>query len=519
MPALKPQPIHYLRAALCVATLWSTSPLHGAQDPGDLLRLPAFPTLPEAAHAPSPLEPPPFSPNPETLPPASSPSPFSPFSPLSPQSLDLQNPLAFPSDSDSALSLSLSPEEDPENPLDPLEDASDPTLNPPSRRNTNPHFWESAVPAGTAASLPSLQQLTEVSALQIEGPLHLRLQLNSALIADDNITLDAKNKKKDILLSLGPAASASLGNDDTPFKLALSYAGAAVAFVKHSGQQSYDQIANVIGSWNGQKLRISFRGGAQSAHTTSNDPGDRIGRTLFYGGIHIAYAIGEKLSSEWSADATHAAFQSLLHSNEYRTQSFLQYQWTPKIRVGLGNTFGVLVPEKGEHQTYIQGLLRTQYAPTAKITLDTQVGADIRRYRNGRDQSSTPVFSLVASWAATPKTQISLEGRRRIFASSALESQNYRVTGVSATLQHLLSESLSTGITTGYENASYAATRSGITSDRRDNYGFLRLSINWMAYRRLSLGSFYELSRNLSTGSQSREFTRNRVGITANLNF
>lgn len=479
--------------------LWSAPPLWSARDPVDLLRLPAFPALPESAQTPPPFEPAPFAPGQEPNDPT--------------LSLDLQNPLGFPTDPEDALSLPL--EEEIQYP----EESTNTQPNHPSVRNTNPHFWESSVPAGNSATLPSLQTLTEVSALQIEGPLHLRLQLNSAVVADDNITLTSKNKKKDILLSLGPAAALSLGNNETPFNLTLSYAGAAVSFIKNSGQKSYDQIANLVGSWNGQKLRVTFRGGAQSAHTTSNDPGDRVGRQIFYGGIHVAYALGEKLSSEWSADATHAAFQTLLHSNEYRTQSFLLYQWTPKIRVGLGHTFGVLAPEKGERQTYIQGLIRSQYAPTAKITLDTQIGGDVRRYRNGREQSSTPVFSAAASWAATPKTQLSIEGRRRIFASSALESQNYRVTGFSTTLQHLLSESLSAGITTGYENAAYSATRTGVTSDRRDNYGFLRLSFNWTAYRRLSLGSFYELSRNLSTGTQSREFTRNRVGVTANLTF
>jgi hypothetical protein len=187
--------------------------------------------------------------------------------------------------------------------------------------------------------------------------------------------------------------------------------------------------------------------------------------------------------------------------------------------VGIGSTSGLLVPEKGERQTYVQGLVRTLFAPTAKLTLDSQLGADVRRFRNGKNQSSTPVFSVAASWAATPKTQFSVEGRRRIFSSSALESQNYTVTGLSSTLQHTLTESLSTGLTAGYEHAEYSATRLGVDSTRRDDYGFLRIHLNWAVNRRLTLGGFYELSRNFSTGIQNREFTRNRIGLSGNLHF
>jgi hypothetical protein len=492
----------------CCGDAWAKT----AQDPSHLLRVP-IPAAPVALSA---------SPTTGSLPdssPTPSPNPSPDVSPDNPFQVPESNAaeeLLFPSNLDENLLLSLDAEQETsEEPLPPQETEYERLEKRPTAR----HFWEGAIPAGNASTLSSLEQITEISALQSEGPVRLRLQLQSALVGDDNITLDKKGRKKDVLMSLGPSAAVSLGSEDTPFRLTGSYSGAAVAFARTAGQKSYDQTANISAGWNGQKLRITVRGGVQQLHATSNDVGDRVGRRIVYGGLHTAYAWGEKLTSEWSADATHASFQALLRSNEYRTQTFLQYTCTPKIRVGIGNTVGWLIPEKGERQSYSQGLVRAVYAPTAKLTLDTQIGGDVRQFRGGRARSVSPVFSLAASWAATPKTQFSLEGRRRIFASSALASQNYAVTGVSVSVNHLLSETLAAGLSTGFENAAYSATRTGIVADRRDRYGFFRLYLNWVLNRRLSLGAFYELGRNASTGTQNREFTRNRVGLSASLTF
>ena len=71
----------------------------------------------------------------------------------------------------------------------------------------------------------------------------------------------------------------------------------------------------------------------------------------------------------------------------------------------------------------------------------------------------------------------------------------------------------------GYENASYFAVQDGIAANRRDNYYFARVGPEWRVKPWCNLSSFYEFSKNDSTGIGSRSFTRNRVGVQANFSF
>ena len=383
-----------------------------------------------------------------------------------------------------------------------------------------PPSIQPAVPLNTEASaFDSYSELARHSQLRRKGPISYSLRLSTAAIYDDNITLASSGKRGDLQLSIGPVARAQIGSDESKLSIGANYSGAASWFVSTPDQRSYDQILGIDSGYHCERLKTNVRLGYQSTHSASRDAGDRTGRQILYGGITSSYSVTAKTSAELSGDVTKATFSGLLGSHEYRVQGFLNYQYTPKLKFGVGATEGILKQDLGTQQTYTQGLLRITAQPTEKLGLSASAGNEWRHYDSDQPSPSTPVFTLGTSWQVTPKTNLSLDGRRRIYSSAALESQNYQSTSVSLGATQMVTSTIDASLILGTEFAHYQSTSPTVQADRDDRYLFSRLGVNWQFNDHCSLGAFYEISHNESTGIQSHQFSRNRIGLTCNLNF
>lgn len=362
-------------------------------------------------------------------------------------------------------------------------------------------------------------ELTRHTQTRRRGPFHYNLRLNSTAISDDNITLQQHAKKRDMQLSLGPSGSVQIGTDESALRVAGHYSGSASWFLSNPEQRTYDQKTGLEGAWNGSRLKTGFRVGLQSSHNNSLDAGDRIGRKVYYAGGGAAYSVSDKSSAELNADFTRAVFNGLIGSREKRLQGFLNYQITPKLQLGGGATEGEAKADGGKSQTYAQALLRAKAQPTGKLSLNLSAGNEWRSFDSGEAPTTTPVFSLGASWQAAGRTSISMEGRRRTFTSAALESQNYTSSDGAISIREMLTATVDASVTVGMEKAEYHSASPGITSDRKDSYWFARYGMDWAVRRYCTAGVFYEFSKNDSTGQQSQAFTRNRLGVNLALSF
>ncbi len=382
-------------------------------------------------------------------------------------------------------------------------------------------FWQAPVPPSTAETgvFSEYAALARHPRMGKAGPFGFSASFHAASIFDDNITLAGKGRRADMQLSAGPRARLQLGSGDTPLNLGLGYAGAASWFTRTPDQRAYEQTLAADGGWNGPRLKTGFRLGFQGTHSGSVDAGERVGRRVVYAGLTGSYPWGSKFSGECSADFTRARFNGLLGSREYRAQQYVNYQWTPKTQFGLGLTEGLLRPDRGQEQTYEQLLARMVSQPTAKVGFNASFGAENRQFDSGQESTFTPVYTLAANWQATGRTSFSLEGRRRTFASAALEKQNYEASNLTLTAREMLSATLDAAVSLGYERADYTSASPGSVASRRDDYCFSRASLDWALHKNCALGMFYEFSRNFSEGADGHPFRRNRVGLSVNLSF
>ncbi len=383
------------------------------------------------------------------------------------------------------------------------------------------NFWEATVPPSTSPPLPSneFSEVTKHSQMKRHGPLGYSLGLNTSTIFDDNINLRQSGKKGDIQLNIGPTAKLQMGSDESALHLGATYAGAASWLASSPQERSYDQRAGIDGGWSGARLKTAFRLGMQSTHNSSIDAGQRVGRRVWYTGLGASYAFTEKTNGELTADFSKASFNALQGSREYRAQEFVNYQWTPKLQLGLGATEGILRADAGQRQTYEQALLRIALRPTGKLGVNASIGNEWRHFDSGEPTQTSPVFSAALAWQATGQTALSLEARRRTFASALLLAQNYEATDVSITAREMLSSNLDLALSIGWEEAAYQAAGLGVSANRKDDYWYSRISLDWAIRRNCAVGTFYEFSKNVSTGEQAHPFQRNRIGFAISVSF
>jgi hypothetical protein len=387
------------------------------------------------------------------------------------------------------------------------------------RATLPPTINGASTPLETSSAFESLSDTAKYTQIQKKGPLRLSFTLHSSAVYDDNLTLSTANKRRGLQLGLGPALGVELGADGARTRIFSTYAGTASSFTTSPQERSYDQTFGLGANWAGSRLQMAFRSGFQSSHNSSLDAAERVGRKAFYAGSTGSYRVGGKTTADLGLDLTQSRSGSLLNSSEYRIQEFLNYEFSPKLKWGVGSAHGVVRSEASDRQTYFQALVRTVASVTGKLGFQGFTGNEWRRYDSGQPTSTLPVFGAAVVWEATGKTTVTLDTRRRSFASAALESQNYESTSTSLSAREMISPQLGASLTLGLENAHYSSARPGTLSDRSDSYRFSRLGFDRIINRTCSLDVFCETGENHSKGTQGRPFKRNRVGVSLNISF
>lgn len=381
-----------------------------------------------------------------------------------------------------------------------------------------------STPAPAAADVPSLMApFGEISSFSLGHTLpgsKWRLYPHFGLsgIYDDNIYLSDSDKGRvsDFYFAASPGLGASYGSDDAALQVRADYTASFLAFVDHSSEDTVDQNALFRVSYALPKLTLGLNLGFQSLNGASVDVGDRVRRQIYYAGLTASYVLDEKFSFDVGLDETVADYKGLYDSNETRLQTWLNYQATGKLNVGVGLTGGLLNVQESPDQTYEQFLLRARYDATGKLAIYGNAGVQVQQ----SDKTIvTPVFAIGAAYSPFAKTTITLDLHERVYGSAALEGQDYRATGIMVGVNQELWVNVSAFLNVGYENTSYYAVKDDIAANREDHYTYVRVGPDWQVRPWWHLSSFYEFSNNSSSGIGNRPFTRNRVGIQANFEF
>ena len=394
-------------------------------------------------------------------------------------------------------------------------------------------------PLPVAASDSTIESAPATTAIDSGIPrrFHYEFRLSVRAVYDDNINLGHDNRISDFYTSIEPSIMLGLGDTTTRAEnyIELDYLPAAFIFADNSDNNSLQHVIRLDGQYRVNRLTLNLSQTVQimdgvdvqtrdtSGSLTQQVNLDVAGRTrfdIFSTHANAAYYLTGKTFLSTGADFTSTRYSSLISSDVFSGNLFLNYNYSPKLVLGLGGTVGFdRVDEPTPDQQFEQINLRVSYQATGKIDFAATGGVEVRHFDGGfRDEYVSPVFEIGLNYAPFDGTKITLTANSRTLNSAVLVAQDYLVTNISVGVQQRLLQRIFLGINAGYERADYFSTVAAPGDGRIDDYVFVQPSVAVAVTRYWTVGAYY-LHRSNSSSFDAFGFHDNQVGLRSTLEF
>ncbi len=365
------------------------------------------------------------------------------------------------------------------------------------------------------------------------------LSLTVRGVYDDNINISQTDKISDYYFAIEPAITAGFG-DITGHEnnyIRLDYIPTILLFVDHSENDAVQHRIHLEGQHSFGRLTLTLTEDAGILDGTdlgttidATTPGGRVnldvsGRTrvnTFSTRLNASYDLSGKtfLSTAFDSSITKYPGSSLISSEVFSENLFINYRYSDKLVVGIGGTGGYdFVDEPNPNQSFEQANARLSYQATGKVSLNLSGGVEFRQFEgNSRGQYISPVFALSASYQPFDGTNFTLSGDRRTYNSGVFAGQDFAGTTVTASLHQRFLQRFYFGVAGGYEYSDYFSTVDGVAATRRDNYYFVEPTLDFAVTRFWTVGGYY-LHRENDSSLNSFQFSDNQTGLRTSLTF
>ena len=364
---------------------------------------------------------------------------------------------------------------------------------------------------------------SEVSAENSGKTWRVSPRFSTGYLYDDNIFISHTSPTGSGIYKVGGGLHLQAGGFHTRTQnyLIADYSGLGAFYADAPQQNAYDQKALLMGQYSFNKLHLQLQNRLESVNGPNRDSGNFARTTQLYNSIAALYDYSAKTSLKAEAVYRGALFPGLQNSEYYELHGSMNYQWRPKLNVGLLAIGGYNTIQNSPSQMYqiVKGELR--YTLDQKLLIKADGGIECNEYTSGgQSLFTTPVFKTVAEYIPFGSkgsegkqrnyTQINLVGYRGLYNSSSLASQNYVATGTALEFSRYFHQWVPQA-SVGYENDTYYASLPTINANRVDNFCYLRPGIGYeMKYLRALL--YYQFRTNTSNSDQY-SWRDNQIGI------
>ena len=331
---------------------------------------------------------------------------------------------------------------------------------------------------------------------------------------DSNIFITQEHPEGDTVVQLAAGFTFEIGDYRAKANnyLTMAYLATGYIYTGHSDQDGVDQQFVVHGQYRWRRLTLQ----TNVAFSYLDGP-DRLAGTfttqyLVDGLVRLLYDYSEKTQFHAEYEQIADIYPSQINSFEYIGRAGVDYQITPKVKVGGEGVLGDLQVEQGGTSIYGEGRFRLAYKMTEKITFLGSGGFEVVHYNSRNLTKVTPVFDLSAFWSPFVGTSFGLTAYRKIWASPVEKGEVFTATGVQGSIGQIFFQHYSAQVYAGYENDAYNPSGGNAPNlDRTDNYVYVRPSLSYQVGGWCSLVLYYQFSHNDSTVFGA-SFDDHRVG-------
>ncbi|MGI8482564.1 MAG: outer membrane beta-barrel protein [Chthoniobacterales bacterium] len=382
---------------------------------------------------------------------------------------------------------------------------------------------------------------------------HYGISLGLRGVYDDNINLTRTNKVSGYYFAIEPAIAVGLGDVLTRQGnyIRLDYAPSILFFADDSSRDAVQHVIRLESQYRMSRLTLQLTqdvqllketntsstvGPGNISNTVNLDVAGRVQVNVYRTHLGGAYDLTGKTFLSGALEYSIYDYGSLISSERFIADLFINYRFSPKLVIGVGGSGGFTwVDSPNPDQTFEQINVRTTYQATGKISLYASGGVEFRQFDNNNnnnifdsldnigDNSSrgtyvTPVYELGATYQPFDGTTFTLRGNRRVQPSAALAGQDFVLSNIIIGVRQRLFQRVYIGVTGGYEHANYVSTISGVTANRVDNYYTIEPSVDFQLTKYCSFGAYY-IHRQNDSSSNSFGFSDNQVGVRTKITF
>ena len=363
---------------------------------------------------------------------------------------------------------------------------------------------------------------------------HYRFGLTVRGVYDDNIFISNTNRVSDYYFAIEPFITIGFGDIEGRGRdyIRLDYMPSVILYVDHSNEDAVSHLIHLEGQYRFSRLTLTLSqdvdildgSNLNSTLDTTGlhanlDASQPTRLNLFVTRLRANYELSGKLFLTGEFDAYITDYPDFISSETLSGGLYINYNWTPKVTVGIGGTAGVaLVDDPNPDQTFEQANVRFTYQATGKLFFNASAGVEFRQFDGNRSEYTSPIFELGATYHPFDGTTITLAGVRRNLPSGFLPDQDFASTTVVLSIRQRLLQRLYLGVAAGYENDNYFNTVDGVNATRDDNYYFVEPSLDVLITRYWSAGVYY-LHREDFSSIDFFSFYDNQVGVRTTIRF
>jgi hypothetical protein len=363
---------------------------------------------------------------------------------------------------------------------------------------------------------------------------HYSLRLTVRGVYDDNIFISNSNRVSDYYFAIEPMITVGFGDIEGRGGnyIRLDYLPSVILFVDHSEEDAVEHLIRLEGQYRFSRLTLNLSqdveilDGANLNSTLDTtgllanvDVSTPTRLNLFVTRLRANYELSGKLFLTGEFDASIFDYPDFISSEIISGGLYINYNWTPKVVVGIGGTAGYdFVDDPNPDQSFEQANVRINYQATGKLNFTASGGVEFRQFDGHRGGRITPVFEAGAIYHPFDGTSVTLTAGRRMLNSGFFADQDFATTYVVLRIQQRLLQRIYLGLAAGYEIADYFATATGVSATRNDDYYFVEPSVDVLITRYLSAGVYYLHRQDFST-FDFFSFYDNQVGVRATLRF
>ncbi|PYK39421.1 MAG: hypothetical protein DME49_03885 [Verrucomicrobia bacterium] len=363
---------------------------------------------------------------------------------------------------------------------------------------------------------------------------HYNLRLTVRGVYDDNIFISHVNRVSDYYFAIEPMITIGFGDIEGRGGnyIRLDYMPSVILFVDHSDEDTVEHLIRLEGQYRFSRLTLNLSqdvailDGANLNSTLDTtglqanlDVSARTRLNLYTTRLRANYELSGKLFLTGEFDASIYDYPDFISSEIFSGGLYINYNWTPKVVVGIGGTAGYdLVDDPNPDQTFEQVNVRINYQMTGKLSLTASGGVEFRQFEGHRGERISPVFEAGAVYHPFDGTTVTLTASRRMLNSGFFPDQDFAATSVTLRIQQRLLQRIYLGLAAGYENADYFSTVNGVSATRDDDYYFVEPSVDVLITRFWSAGVYY-LHREDISSFDFFSFYDNQVGVRTTFRF